>query len=205
MYTLYLKEHKITGLKYLGYTKKEDVNSYTGSGVYWVKHIKKHGYFVDTTILGKYSNDEDLKFFGKHYSDLWNVKDSIEFANLKTEEGVSGNYSLETRNKMSISARKRGTPKTAWNSEDVSKLNIITWKDPIIRQKRIDGIKKSLTGVKRKPRSNEFKQHMKNILTGRSYGYGIKHTLLEVVCPHCSKVGAGPNMTRYHFTNCKVA
>jgi hypothetical protein len=23
------------------------------------------------------------------------------------------------------------------------------------------------------------------------------------VCPHCQKIGGGPNMTRYHFDNCK--
>ncbi|YP_010844128.1 homing endonuclease [Salmonella phage KM16] len=25
----------------------------------------------------------------------------------------------------------------------------------------------------------------------------------KIVCPHCGKKGAGPNMTRYHFDNCK--
>lgn len=26
----------------------------------------------------------------------------------------------------------------------------------------------------------------------------------QQVCPHCGKVGAGPNMTRYHLDNCKL-
>lgn len=26
----------------------------------------------------------------------------------------------------------------------------------------------------------------------------------EKTCPHCKKSGAGPNMTRYHFDNCKI-
>lgn len=30
---------------------------------------------------------------------------------------------------------------------------------------------------------------------------GLKHSQKE--CPHCHKKGAGPNMTRYHFDNCK--
>lgn len=25
----------------------------------------------------------------------------------------------------------------------------------------------------------------------------------EITCPNCSKIGSGPNMTRYHFDNCK--
>lgn len=32
---------------------------------------------------------------------------------------------------------------------------------------------------------------------------GKKHRLRLVTCPHCSKTGAGPNMTRYHFGNCR--
>ena len=31
-----------------------------------------------------------------------------------------------------------------------------------------------------------------------------KRVCIEVTCPHCSKVGKGPNMTRYHFDNCKL-
>jgi len=32
---------------------------------------------------------------------------------------------------------------------------------------------------------------------------GKKHKLKLVKCPHCEKSGSGPNMTRYHFNNCK--
>ena len=46
IYYLYVKTHRITGLKYLGKTK-QDPYKYRGSGVYWTSHIKKHGYLVD--------------------------------------------------------------------------------------------------------------------------------------------------------------
>jgi hypothetical protein len=39
------------------------------------------------------------------------------------------------------------------------------------------------------------------IVTQRKKYKKKEHT--EVVCPHCGKVGSGPNMTRYHFDNCK--
>jgi len=32
---------------------------------------------------------------------------------------------------------------------------------------------------------------------------GKPHNLKIVICPHCKKEGSGPNMTRYHFNNCK--
>jgi hypothetical protein len=33
---------------------------------------------------------------------------------------------------------------------------------------------------------------------------GKKKHLSEVACPWCGKIGKGPNMTRYHFHNCKL-
>ena len=46
-------------------------------------------------------------------------------------------------------------------------------------------------------RSKELKEKLSNSLKGK------KHKLKEVECPNCKKKGAGPNMTRYHFDNCK--
>ena len=36
---------------------------------------------------------------------------------------------------------------------------------------------------------------------GFEWGYLV--TRSELTCPHCDKVGKGPNMKRYHFDNCK--
>lgn len=203
MYNLYLKEHNVTGLKYLGYTSRQDYDVYSGSGKYWRKHLDKHGYDVTTTLLGSYETEEELKENGIKYSIMWDVVNSNKFANLKTEEGISGKYGEETRKKMSDSAKKRGAPVTAWTSEQASKLNKESWKDPEVRRKRSEGISKSLTGRKNGPRSQEFKDYMKKTLTGRSYGTGVKHNLKEKTCPHCGVKGKGPNMTRYHFDKCK--
>ena len=208
MYTLYLKTHNETGLKYLGYTSRKDAHKYKGSGYYWKKHILKHGYDVTTEILGQYDTELELKQWGLHYTKLFDVVDSDYFANLKEEAGVSGKYSIESRKKMSDSALNRvkvyGAPSKAWTSEQVSELNKLTWQNPEIREKRLAGMSRSLSGLKRPARSDEFKTHMSNILTGRSYGKDVKHTLVEKICPHCNKVGSGPNMTRYHFNNCKM-
>lgn len=43
------------------------------------------------------------------------------------------------------------------------------------------------------------KEHVENWRQAMS---GFKHA--DRQCPHCSKVGAGPNMTRYHFKNCRA-
>ena len=84
---LYVKTHKKTGLKYLGKTEQEDPHKYQGSGDYWKKHIKAHGYDVHTEILCECQSDEEVRQWGLYYSELWQVVASDNWANLKEEAG----------------------------------------------------------------------------------------------------------------------
>jgi hypothetical protein len=86
-YSLYVKTHQVTGLKYLGQTSKSDPHKYTGSGKYWLRHIKQHGKNWDTKILLESQNKKDINKLGAYYSNLWNVVESNEWANLKPETG----------------------------------------------------------------------------------------------------------------------
>jgi uncharacterized iron-regulated protein len=98
---LYKKTHKDTGLKYLGKTIATDPYVYPGSGTYWTKHLEKHGNNVETEILRECVTEEELKFWGQHYSKLWNVVESKEWANLIEEAGPGGFWSNESREKLS--------------------------------------------------------------------------------------------------------
>jgi len=84
---LLLKQHAITKLKYLCYHRGTIASCFTykGSGVYWQRHLKKHGNNTVTTILEQSSNQEIIKEAGIKYSKLWNIVDSEEFANLVIE------------------------------------------------------------------------------------------------------------------------
>lgn len=86
-YHLYVKTHRKTGLKYLGYTSQKDPSKYPGSGKYWKLHQKVHGNYHDTEILFESTSKEEISALGKHYSLLWNIVDSDQWANLKIEEG----------------------------------------------------------------------------------------------------------------------
>lgn len=97
---LYLKIHNKTGLKYLGKTK-EDPHKYKGSGLHWLRHLTKHGDDVTTKVLKECSSNEEIKEWGLHYSNLWNVVDSPEFANLKLESGDGGPVGPEGAKKIS--------------------------------------------------------------------------------------------------------
>lgn len=89
MFFLYQKTHMGTGLKYLGQTKQNPY-VYKGSGLYWKNHLGVHGNNVETIILKECSTKEELSYWGMYYSELWNIVESTEWANLKPESGDGG-------------------------------------------------------------------------------------------------------------------
>ena len=103
---LYVKTHTITGLKYLGKTIEKDPHKYPGSGKYWRLHLKKHGKHYTTEILKECQHPAMVEYWGQYYSDLWNIVDSDEWANLKPEAGDGGKGTRWTE-EMKQKARER--------------------------------------------------------------------------------------------------
>ena len=207
---LYLKKHSDTKKLYLGWTQRDDYDHYHGSGVYWLKHLKKHGAEIETVLLGSYDDIEDLKAEGMRYSKMWDVKNNDLFANLKDEDGIGGEFGDECRKRMSESAiarvKRMGTPSGAWTSEQVSDMNKVSWKDPEIRTKRIEGMRigKANSDYVRGPDSEETKRKKSIAMKGRAINKGKTYKMKEMTCPHCGLTGKGGNMTRYHFDNCSA-
>lgn len=83
---LYVKTHNRTGLKYLGKTIQNPYK-YKGSGIHWCRHLSKHGNDVTTEILKECQTNDEIKYWGQYYSDLWNVVNDNAWANLKPETG----------------------------------------------------------------------------------------------------------------------
>lgn len=90
IYYLCVKTHRITGLKYLCQTKSKNPHKYLGSGIYWRRHLEAHGPNITTNIIKECVSKEELSQWGKYYSDLWNVVESKEWANLIPESGSGG-------------------------------------------------------------------------------------------------------------------
>ena len=88
---LYIKTHNITGLKYFGKTSTKDPYSYTGSGVYWVRHLKRYGANFTTEILGYFLDEEECKLVALRFSRENDIVNSLEWANLK-EEALDGGW-----------------------------------------------------------------------------------------------------------------
>lgn len=78
-----------SGLLYLCQTKREPY-TYSGSGVRWEHHIRKHKPRIVTCVLGTYETMEELRESGLYYSRLFNVVESDEWANLREEDGTGG-------------------------------------------------------------------------------------------------------------------
>jgi uncharacterized membrane protein len=114
IYYLMVKTHRITGLKYLCQTKQSDPYKYTGSGKYWKNHLKVHGKHIDTEILRECITKQELSEWGRHYSELWNIVESSEWANLKPETGQGGNIQTPDSIAKGLQTRlkRRGTLRT---------------------------------------------------------------------------------------------
>lgn len=93
MIYLYVKTHNKTKLKYFGKTTSKNPYKYRGSGVYWKKHIKKHGYDVHTEIIGIFLYEDECCIVAKKFSEDNNIVESKDWANFKIENGLDGGFS----------------------------------------------------------------------------------------------------------------
>ena len=89
---LYIKQHKITKLKYFGKTTKSDPVSYKGSGIHWKRHIMKHGEHVETLWYKLFTNEKELIDYALNFSKENDIVNSKEWANLKEENGLDGGF-----------------------------------------------------------------------------------------------------------------
>lgn len=117
MTTLYIKTHNKTGLKYFGMTRVnktfEEIHRYRGSGTYWKKHIKHHGYDVTTEIYDQFDENDKfqlmfLKATAIIFSETNNIVNSLEWANLTNETGENVKYTKEMIRKAKETKSKKG-------------------------------------------------------------------------------------------------
>jgi hypothetical protein len=180
MIYLYIKESPL-GLKYLGKTERNPFK-YVGSGTYWKKHLKKHKFTyedIKTTILFETTNKEDLKNKGIYYSELYDIVDSKEWANLRTEEGDGGDTSKfidwEKFNSVSrLRGDKHWTRNMSEKQKELLSNQIKGNKNPACRPDVREKIRQKALG---RTFSEEIKQKMsENRKAEKNFYYGKKHT-----------------------------
>lgn len=87
---LMIKTHNVTGLKYLCYTRRKNHEKYLGSGKFWRRHLKEHGYDISTELLMETEDFNEFKSLAISKSLEFDIVNSNEWANLKIEEGDGG-------------------------------------------------------------------------------------------------------------------
>jgi hypothetical protein len=200
MTTLYIKTHNMTGLKYFGKTTRNDVHKYSGSGKYWLSHIKKHGYNIQTHIYAQFDETDYierilLQCCALMFSIENDIVNSKEWANLKPENGLDGSakgskHSEEVKAKMSRD--RKGRNGTLHSNETKALLSSIH-SGKVLSEEHKKNIRISRLGKK---------HHEDTLKKMSAWQKGLPKE--RVRCPYCKTVGAGSNMKRYHFGKCKL-
>lgn len=140
---LYVKKHSQTGLLYFGKTTASDPYSYKGSGKYWTNHIKKHGTeFVETVWISEsFNNESELVEFAIAFSEIFDIVNSDQWANLKEENGLDGS--------------PKGVIFTEEHRKNLSDSTIGKKKRAHKRTVTVEGAKKRAAGLKGRTRTQE--------------------------------------------------
>jgi hypothetical protein len=153
IYSLVIKTHKKTGLKYLCQTTK-DPFKYNGSGIDWKLHLKEHGREHTTEVLVQTSSWDELSTYGRYYSVYYNIVGSMDdfgnkiWANRIIECGGGGGAAFGDKNPMRSTSGKNkfiAVINTPENKKLKSENTKKSWDEPSIREHRVAEIKKSLS------------------------------------------------------------
>lgn len=88
---LYIKQHPITHKLYFGKTASKDPLKYSGSGKYWLNHLKKYGNRNIITLWSElFIDSKEMEEFAIEFSKKMNIVESSQWLNLRPENGLDG-------------------------------------------------------------------------------------------------------------------
>jgi hypothetical protein len=176
---LYIKQHRVTGLKYLGKTTRSDPYTYRGSGKRWKHHLKVHGYEIDTIWCELFESESQCTEKALELSRTHSVVVSGDWANLKSENGIDGSLPGQWVGEKSPMYGVKGVDHPAYGRVDSEKTrkqkatakmgDLNPMKDPAVAA-RMSATKKAngLYEPKNNPRYNPTKHTWENIHTGET-------------------------------------
>lgn len=203
---LMIKKHKTTGLKYFCKTVGKSPYKYKGSGVFWNRHIKKYGKDDVETIWCKLFVDQnELTDFALAFSELFDIVESKEWANLIVEDGLTGFTSENSKNiQMRLLAEKKhhllsGEIQSNYQNKKVAE-GTHRWLSGI-EQKQVQ--QRLVDSGKHRFCDSNYQSRVSKIGNAKRIEDGT-HNAIEIhTCPHCNCTGKGFVMFRHHFDNCK--
>jgi hypothetical protein len=218
MISLYIKTHNVTGLKYLGKTIK-DPHKYKGSGKYWLRHLQLHGNDVSTEVIFQTDDLSEFREIAEYYSELFNVVESSEWANLIVENGSGGDNPLSRtpeairKRKETMQKNKKSKGKRVFSDSHRDKIS----RALLGKLKNPEAIMKSVaTRKERYPNlSEEVKIKISKALKGRTVDRSAEHAdkilqsvlelnSIKLCCIYCRKEGQFTTMHQFHLAKCKL-
>jgi hypothetical protein len=229
---LYIKQHALTGKCYFGKTISNDVVKYTGSGKYWLRHIKIHGKeHVVTLWYDIFTNKDECTKFALEFSEKLNIVKSDQWLNLINENGLDGgdNFSSMSEEKYLVACNKMklSSPRAVphLKGKTLEQINGVK-RAKELKELRSINSKGSKNGMYGKTHTKEvkdicakiaslkFKDKTYEEIMGQTKALEMKQlrsdsmklirsSQTKLTCPHCGKIGSRQNMHRWHFNNCK--
>ena len=178
---LYHKRHKQTGLNYFGKTIKNPY-VYVGSGTRWTAHLRKHGTDIETIDVWEFSNLEECSKFAVEFSTRNNIVESIQWANLRIENGLDGGhtpgaYTTEARIKKGAKLKGR-----VFTKETIDKMSSHTGKH---------------IGAGNPMFNKQHNNNTKELMRTKAFNRERK------ICKYCNTECSPGNFIRWHDQNCK--
>lgn len=203
---LMVKQHRLTGMKYFCKTISKKFIRYKGSGIFWNRHINKHGRdYIDTIWYELFYNKEDLVEFATFFSEELDIVNSKDWANLIVEDGLTGFLS---ENSKSIQHNRIEDGTHHLLSGDIqrdyqnSKVEDGTHRWLSGEEQRLVQRKLIENGIHRFCDSN-YQSMVSKMGNNKRMKDGSHNIIQYHTCPHCGKKGKGIVMFRHHFDNCK--
>ena len=188
---LYVKQHNKTGLRYFGKTVRKDPVTYSGSGIYWTRHLSKHGVDVTTVWCELFTDKEKLVEYAMQFSIENNIVESKEWANLIPESGLDGftkGREVSAMIRAKIGDAHRGKVISDAQRKYLSELNSGKTRRAETNQKLSGTLKNDYASGKRKPANGmlgkhltcEQKEKIRSALTGQPKSEVHKEKLSQV-------------------------
>jgi hypothetical protein len=188
---LYVKQHNQTGLKYFGKTTRDPL-LYKGSGLYWKNHLKVHGDDITTVWFMLFENEQTLTAYANKFSLDHNIADSVEWANLKPENGLDG---FTQDPKYNVGSKRPNLSEYNLRPEVIAKRK---------ENNKGNDYAKALKGYKQS--SDHVEKRMKahrGIKKGPQSEAHIKSRFQKKHCVHCEGKFTPVNFSRWHGDKCK--
>lgn len=218
---LYVKQHRITGLKYFGKTTNSNPYNYTGSGLYWSSHLAKHGYDIETLHVWEFTDPAECEKFALEFSRTNDIVSSPLWANIKEENGKDGGFhGYKWYNNGIESCLCTQCPGDGWSQGRIQtvstrgfhwynngKVNVSSLTKPTGIEWQEGMLKKLLPTIENKTHNFFDPAHRKMLLERNQelLRLGPHSSQKEWTCGHCGKRGKGlSNYARWHGDRCRV-